>query len=379
MRIYWVCFLSILFLISSCNSYEALPVVKSAVTYSSLESTPTESIELTSELASEIVLLDFALSPDGKRLAIYLNTGVYLYDIETSDYITLSKFESDKYYSRLNAGGHYYPPLGAPGAVAFSPDGKEIATSGKFQDEYITIWDWENKTILKYIANYPNGDFVRELEYDPDGITILIRSTYPLSRLHCEVGSEDSLTLISLDSRSELFQKDGCNQYSSINFYFAGLNTLYLFHYGASVMYLVYEIDTEAGDILKFNELDSRSVGLIYAVSQSGKTFAARDPSNLSDGLFRTILTDATTKKELLSLSGNVTFLEGENRFLVLASDGQVRLQENNSILCQFDGLEYLHSIISRDKSTLAAFTRDQSVQIWDIPGCKMLNTVPIN
>src|SRR5215207_1564942 len=98
MRIYWVCFLSILFLISSCNSYEALPVVKSAVTYSSLESTPTESIELTSELASEIVLLDFALSPDGKRLAIYLNTGVYLYDIETSDYITLSKFESDKYY-----------------------------------------------------------------------------------------------------------------------------------------------------------------------------------------------------------------------------------------------------------------------------------------
>lgn len=236
--------------------------------------------EPTTEPNKKKILLDFALSPDGKYLAVYLNTGVYIYDNGTLDYVAITEFESDKYYSQFNSYGEYYPPLSAPGAVTFSPDGKEIAISGKFQDELIRIWDWKNKKALKVVANYPNGNFVQELEYSSDGNALLVRSTYPLSILHCE-SSEDSLTLTSLNPPSDfiikkLFEIQGCKP-APIEFYFTDTNKLFFVQVTESDKYWMYEIDTRTGDILQFNEYNVNLDGIVYGFSQNGKIYAVRE------------------------------------------------------------------------------------------------------
>ena len=325
------------------------------------------------------MLLDFALSPDGTKLAVYLNTGIFLYDIETLDYTTFEEFKSDKYYSQLNSLGEYYPSLSAPGAIAFSPDGNEIAISGKFQDELIRIYNWKTKTSLKVVADYPNGNFVRELEYSPDGSTLLVRSTYPLSVLHCE-NTEDSLTLISLNPPSDfitknLFEIPSC-KYAPIEFHFTDSNHLFFVQVSESNKYWMYDIDTQTGNILQFDEYDVNVNGTIYDFSQSGKLVATREYS--IEGQVNTKLLDLKTKNILLTIPGQVILLKDENRFLVYASDNQLRLQENDSVLCKFDGFEYLHMKVSRNTNVIAVITRNKSIQVWDIPSCKIINTIPL-
>ena len=61
----------------------------------------------------EIVLLDYALSPDGDRLAVYDNTGVFVYKLDTMQKVTLTEFNDSNYSTFLS------------GAIAFSLDGKK--------------------------------------------------------------------------------------------------------------------------------------------------------------------------------------------------------------------------------------------------------------
>jgi WD40 repeat protein len=371
---------SVTLLIVSCSPSETNVVITPiAITHFTPEQTPALSVKELPDSVDEIVILDFALSPDGQELAVYQNIGVFIYNTETLERTTLIDFESDIYYSQLDNHGMYYPPFWAPGAVAFSPDGKELAISDKFQDEYITIWDWRNKTILDYVAMYPNGNFVRGLEYAPEGDALLVRSTYPWARLQCEAGSEDSITLISRIPRKKIFEAKGCNQWSSINYHFTDTNVLYLFHYGEG-SYMMKMVDMQQGRVINFIELIPRLDGLIYDVSQSGKTFAVRDDTNFSIGVYPTILTDALTKSEILRLPGEVAFLGDGNRFLVYYDfDNPVRLQDRDTVLCEFDGLEMLYYRISRENNTLAVHTRDMDIQIWDIPTCKLINLIPFN
>lgn len=387
MKNQYISLLSILFLITACNS--STPIVLPEATLSTtIVSPPTavKPIEPTTEAKTEVVLLDFAISPDGKQLAIYLNTGVYMYDVATSERTAFYEFESSEYYSELNAGPTIYPPFGAPGALAFSPDGSEIAISGKFKDEYIAVWGLSTHEITYYLANYPNGNYVRELAYHPSGETILIRSTYPLSQLHCVDigGSEDTLTLVDLASKSNLFEAKVCNRYFSIESHFSDNNTMSLYYYGESPFHQVRTIDAQTGNIIDEYEFDSRVDGWAYDLSSNGKVIAVRDNSSLSDGAFHTTLVNTITREKLLSLTGMVDFLDSENRFLTF-SEGQLQLQESESIICMFNGLEYYRTYarVSEDSSTIASLafenrTFQNSVQIWDIPSCRLINTIPV-
>lgn len=342
---------------------------------------------------SETVILDFAVSPNGDKLAVYLNTGVYLYDIKTLQRVTFYEFESDEYYSELNFHGTIYPPIDAPGALTFSPDGTKLAISNKFQDEYIQIWDLKTFEIIDYVGNYPNGNFVRELAYSPTGNELLIRSTYPSSKVQCpELGNppEDTLTLISLFPRTSLFEKKNCNRYSVLEYYLSNSSTIYFFHFGDSSLYYLYQVDVQTGEILLSEELDVRQDGRIYDLSQDGNVFAAIDYSSLPNIIFDTILMDAKTREKLLSITGRVDFLGSENRYLIsnfeTNSQGQLEFHENSEFACAFDGIEYYqpYTKISSDNTTLASLTFDNrtfknSIQIYDISGCKLVQTIPIN
>lgn len=386
MKSQYISLLSILFIITACSSGTSTAVVEpTGSTILVTEPTTVKTVKPTAETKTEVVLLDFGISPDGKNLAVYLNTGVYLYDVATMEKTAFYEFESDEYYSKLNAGATIYPPFGAPGALAFSPDGSEIAISGKFQDEYIAVWDLRTHEIVNHIANYPNGNYVRELAYHPNGETILIRSTYPLSQLHCVDmgGSEDTLTLVSLASKSNLFEAKVCNRYFRIESHFSENNTMSLYYYGESPFHQVRIIDAQTGNIIQENEFDARVDGLAYDLSSNGKVVAVSDTSNSSDGMFRTTLVDTTTRDKLLSLAGMVDFLDDENRFL-LYSQGQLQLQESGNIVCVFNGIEYYQAYarVSGDSGTIASLTFDNrtfqnSIQIWDIPSCKLITTIP--
>ncbi len=387
-----ISFLSIILLITACSSVTPTIMVEPTV---SLTSQPTaiNAVEPTNETKNEIVLLDFAVAPDGKKLAVYLNSGVYLYDIETTKREAFYEFESDEYYSGFDLGVTIYPPFSAPGAIAFSPDGSELAISGKFQDEYISIWNLQTHELVDYVAYYPNGNFVRELEYGPGGNTLLIRSTYPKSRLQCpEMGAppEDTLTLLSLQPRNSLFEESVCTRYASIEFSFSKEDAMYLFYYADSSLYQMNKVSTQTGTIILSEELDTRLNGIIYEVSPNDELFAASDALSPPNGMIRTVLIDTATRKTSLSLDGLIDFLDNERRFLVDVSGsrsrGPLQLQEDGKIICTFDGIEYYHPYtrISRDNSTMAVLTFNNrifqdSIQIWDIASCKLIKTIPFD
>jgi len=359
-------FLAILFLFTACSSGTSSVIVEpTASTTLVSEPTTVKTVEPTTRAKNEIVLLDFAISPDGKKLGVYLNTGVYLYDIETSNRTAFYKFKTDEYYSELNAWATIYPPFGAPGALAFSPDGSKIAISSRFQDEPIIVWDLNIRRTVETIANFPNGNYVRELEYSPNGETLLVRSTYRHSKLLCpEMGAppEDTLSLILLNPRQNLFEKKGCNNLTSIEFHFSENNTIYFFHFGASPFYYMDKVNTRTGEVLSSEEIDSRSKGWINDVSLNGESFAINDTTN---------------------------FLSNKDHFLVLSPEiephGQLSLMTNDNLICTFDGLEYygMYTKISRDNLTMASLTFKEwtfqnSIQIWDIPSCTLIKAIPL-
>ena len=84
MKAHSIWILLVLFIISSCVSdFSSTPLKPTEGIHPTPEPSPVWIAEPTIETKSEKVLLDFALSPDGKSLAVYLNTGVDFYDVET--------------------------------------------------------------------------------------------------------------------------------------------------------------------------------------------------------------------------------------------------------------------------------------------------------
>ena len=372
-----VLFLSSLLYITSCTSTASPTAVETTEEISAtFTPIPTNTVASTTETKDEKVLLDFALSPNGKILAIYLNSGVYFYDTETLKQETFLEFETDEYYAKLNSGGMWYPPLEYPGALAFSPDGNGIAVSGKFQDELIRIWDLKNKASSKIVYDYPNGSFIRGLEYSSDGSSLLVRSTYPLAKLRCENDSEDTYALVSLKPKDDyilkkLFEIDGCNRYTSIKFHFTNSDIDYVYFFGSANFYFEYRINNKTGDIQHYNKIEVPSDGLIYDVSNSGNTFAVRDYQT-----FSTFLIDSNSMSKKSQWFGTVVFLNEENHFLLFTDENQIQVHDNGKILCTIENQEYLAVEMNKTGSTIAIFDRDRNIQIWNLINCELINKV---
>lgn len=97
---------------------------------------------------------DMDISPDGKQLTVASSIGIWLYDPQTGNEITL--FTGHESFVR---------------SVAFSPDGITLASgSGLGSDKSIRLWDIRTGK-HKTISNGSSGD-VRTLAYSPDGNTL---------------------------------------------------------------------------------------------------------------------------------------------------------------------------------------------------------------
>ena len=91
------------------------------------------------------------LSANGTRLAVASSAGVWLYDVNTGAEIALITEHT-----------------ALIGLVAFSPDGRRLATAGG--DNKCRIWDVESRTLL---LTFKVPDWLHSLRFLDDGKTIV--------------------------------------------------------------------------------------------------------------------------------------------------------------------------------------------------------------
>ena len=98
-------------------------------------------------------------SPDGATLAVASSIGIWLYDAESGEEVSLLTEHTNKVNS-----------------MAFSPDGQTIASTGDWEDNTIRLWDVDTRQQLKTLTGH-TGD-VNSISFSPDGQTIASAERY---------------------------------------------------------------------------------------------------------------------------------------------------------------------------------------------------------
>jgi WD40 repeat protein len=319
---------------------------------------PANTAEETKENPLKIVLLDYALSWDGKVLATYTNTGIYFYELPSMKKSIFLEFE-DSNYSELHSG-----------AIAFSPDGKLLAISGKVKDSPIAIWEIKTKKVLTHIYSLPNGHFVTEIEYSPNGQKLAVRNTYPVS-MHCEA-PEDKLVLLDLSNDTSLFEIDKCVIYPPIQFRFTYDDKIFLYFGSMSSAYSVYVVDSNTGEVILKEDLEWINEHF-YDISPDGRKYLVED---FSKEKRVTNITDSQSNKILKTIEGKIISFYGENGLIVssYAANPQWGFWEDDKLSCIYDGVQNSPKIkMSANGEIFIAMKPYGEYQIWEVPTCSMI------
>ncbi|MFZ5859072.1 MAG: WD40 repeat domain-containing protein [Chloroflexota bacterium] len=308
---------------------------------------------------------DFALSPDGSKIAIFANDSIFIYDTST---LEKNLFSDDRGHG--NCGG----------AVAFNPDGTAIAFTSTYPDNYVYVEDVASREILWSTYDVPNGHCINEIEFSPNGRTIFVRSTFTAAA-RCEY-TEDSLELYSLDRASTVFFESRLLQvrwcrYSIGKIRFLDDGKFYLFLWTETNSWL-YMGDSTTDQITEQHEYDISKDGWYYDISQDGQALAI-SPSH---GMFEnpmTTLVDPTSRKTLAVVPYYVKLLKGQNQFLVHDLTYAWKFWKNGGVSCSYDFIvneNYLK--FSADGNFLAVPVSESRVEIWKVSTCEKVNTISV-
>ena len=102
-------------------------------------------------------ILDIAFSPDGTRLAVASGIGIWLYDVQTGAEVALLTGHT------VQAGRSRQF-----GSVAFSPDGKTLASGSR--DATIRLWDVSTSQQKATLEGHTG--WVLSVAFSPDGNTL---------------------------------------------------------------------------------------------------------------------------------------------------------------------------------------------------------------
>jgi WD40 repeat protein len=307
-------------------------------------------------------ILDIALSPDGTRLAIYANTGIYLYDTVTLGKIVFQKFDNPNYDEN------------GAGAVAFEPGGNIIAISGKFADTPVDLWDISTGNFITSIVDVPPASGVTKIQFSPDGKSIFIRSFYGFTSRCEQADANFSLYLLDFPEppkTTKIFSIDICQTIPIGFIRFSENNKFLLFAQIMGPQYRVTTVDiapTGASQEIAYDNFD-----MLYDVSPNGEIYAFMN----SQGNSRvTKLIDAKTSQVLDIIPYKVKLLEDDkHHFLIrdfLSTDGDWGLWKNGNVSCNFRGLTSKDLDFSKKGNIFATTTSEMDVIIWKISDCSI-------
>lgn len=345
-----------------------LQIVVTLIAIFSLASCTTSHTETPIETTLEIVqsrgervLLDYAMSPDGEKLAIYDNVGIYIYTLHSMQRSTFIEFENGD-YSRIRSG-----------AVAFDPDGEQIAISGKFTEAAITIWNVKSKNLVTTIQSLPDGYYVTEIEFSPNKKFIIVRNTNTKT-MTCQGDIIDKVILHNISEDKNIFEIDKCNIYPPIRFRFTGDERIFFYYGSMSNAYSVYFVESNTGQIISREDLDWDKNGNFYDTSPDGKMYLVEKVENEKR---ITYLLDSKSDEVLFTVEGKMVFLHQENGFVVssYSPNPQWSFWEDGKFKCAYDGVQLSPEIkTSANGEVFTVMKSYTELQVWKVSTCEMIS-----
>ena len=309
---------------------------------------------------------EITYSPDGSLLAVGSSIGVWLYDADTGEELTLLRRETPGVVEWKDKDGVYGVKDRVLGrvvgmrtndvnSVAFSPDGNTIATGG--HGGMLRLWDVNTKTeIATLIAANPTY-WVNSVAFSPDGKTIA-------------TGSNDkTVRLWDVNTKTEIATLTGSDRVYSVAFSPDG-NTIAT---GTDGTVRLWDVNTKT-EIATITTGHKYNYGIYsLAFSPDGNTIATiiSTYSERTEEFARAVqLWDVNTKTEITTLAENTSSLAFSPDGNTIATyDGQLRLWDvNTKTEIATLGHESAFGLaFSPDGKTLVTRRRDGTAQLWDV------------
>ena len=151
-------------------------------------------------LGKGYVTRSIAYSPDGTRLAVATDIGVWLYDTSTYEEAALLS-------------GHMQGVFN----VAFSPDGATIASASGWEDASVRLWDAASGAQKMVLDGGPS--WVNSIAFSPDGKTLASTARHSGLKFWDTVTGEEKRVLRTLwDIELVAFSPNGATLASAVGF-----------------------------------------------------------------------------------------------------------------------------------------------------------------
>ncbi len=321
--------------------------------------------------AGEKKILDIAFSPEGTKLAIFANTGIYIYDTNTLDMTIFQRFDNfnyDMYFVGTEVG-----------ALAFAFDENTIAISGKTANTPVELWNINTGDHVMSITDIPPSSGVIKIQFSPDSNSIFIRSFYGFTSRCEQADANFSLHLLDFSESpkaTKVFSNDVCQTIPSGFIRFTDNNKFLLFVQLMGPEYWLTTLDITPFAVAEKHVYEDTEE--LYDISPGGEIYAFL---GMKDHLLVTNLVEANTSKTLQTVPYRVKLLNDEHRLLVRdfsAEESEWKLLENGNIACTFSGLTNSRFSweLSENEETFAVLTSSNDVIIWNVSSCSIKNVL---
>ena len=281
---------------------------------------------------------DMAYSPDGMRLAVATDMGIWLYDAQTGEELDRLTGHTDEVHS-----------------VSFSPNGEMLASGG--WDDTVHLWDAQTGNHVRTLSGQTNGG--GSVSFSPDGETL------------ASGGWDDTVRLWDAQTGRHLHTlSEHTDEVNSVSFSPDG------------------EMLASGSDDRTVRLWDAATGAHLYTLE--GHTYSvlslvfSPDGRTLASGGFREIrLWDAATGRHLRTLTGHTNYVYS----VVFSPDGRTLISMNGEAIDLLDvetGKHLLllvrHGLItdtsfSPDGQTLAGASYHE-IPLWDTNTGKYLRTL---